>query len=270
MKRLAVFVGVVALSLSVASADDHKYTLKDLKALIDQKGYQEVLQHLEDIAPSERKQEWIDIAGQAAAAYLADAEDAQKLGIMVQVEKQYPALIKSSAYTKARLDAVPKAFSKCYESAGSRYGGQSERLEGYDKCIEIGKKLIDSEPTNAALALAVAKAPARTSYPHKAVGLWKIAITMAGKSSATVCKEPDLARGVVNSLYFAGGKTLEETNDVATICWAAVKKPVFDDVKKKDASDSFKVSACALASAQKDYGKADAAACADVPKPKTK
>jgi hypothetical protein len=32
MKQLAVFVGVIALSLSVASADDHTYTMKDLKA----------------------------------------------------------------------------------------------------------------------------------------------------------------------------------------------------------------------------------------------
>lgn len=267
MKQLAVCVGVIALSLSVASADDHKYTLKDLKALIAQKGYQEVLQHLDDVAPSDRNQEWTDVAGQAAAGYLGDAEDDQKLQLMMAVEKQYPALLKSSAYAKARLDAVPKAFGKCYEHAGSRYGGQSERLEGYDKCIEISKKFIDSDPTNAALALALAKAPARTSYPHKALGLFKIAITMAGKSSATVCKEPDLARGVINSLHFAGGKTLEETNEVATICWASVKKPLIDEIKKSD-SDSFKTNACALASAQKDYGKDDKAACAGAEKPK--
>ena len=37
--------------------------MKDLKALIAQKGYQEVLQHLNDVAPSDRNQEWTDIAG---------------------------------------------------------------------------------------------------------------------------------------------------------------------------------------------------------------
>ena len=267
MKQLAVFVGVIALSLSVASADDHKYTLKDLKALIAQKGYQEVLQHLDDVAPSDRNQEWTDIAGQAAAGYLADAEDDQKLQLMMGFEKQYPALLKSSVYAKARLDAVPKAFGKCYEHAGSRHGGEASRLEGYDKCIETSKKFIDSDPTNAALALALAKVPAHTSYPHKAIGLLKIALTMAGKSSATVCKEPDLPGAVINSLYFAGGKTLEETNEVAVACWAAVKKPLFVDVKKSD-SDSFKTNACAVASSQKDYGKDDKEACAGVAKPK--
>jgi len=266
MKQLAAFVGVIVFSMSVAYAD--KYAMKDLKALIGQKGYQEVLQHLDDIAPSDRNQDWIDVAGQAAQGYLATAEDDEKLQLMVQLEKQYPTIIKSTAYTKARLDAVPKAFGKCYSEAGSRYGGQDERLAGYDKCIEIAKKFIESEPTNAALALALAKAPAKTSYPHKALGLWKIAITMAGKSSATVCKEPDLAGGVVNSWHFAGGKALEETNDIATICWAAVKAPVFVELKKKDVSESFQINACALASAQKDYGKGDAAVCAGVPKPK--
>ena len=269
MKQLAVFVGAVALSLSVssASADDHKYTLKDLKALIDSKSYQEVMQHLDDVAPSERKQEWIDLAGTAVAGYLADAEDGEKLGLLVSVEKQYPALIKSSAYTKARLDAIPKAFSACYEQASSRYGGESERLKGFDKCIEIGQKFINSEPGNAALPLAIARATGKTSFPYKALGLWKTAITAAGKSSATVCKEDAIARGVINALYFASGKLLTETNEVATICWATVKAPLMADLKKSE-SDSFNISACALASAQKDYGKADAAACADVPKPK--
>src|SRR5437868_4830171 len=144
MKQLVVFVGVIVFSLSVASADDHKYAMKDLKALIGQKGYREVLQHLEDIAPSDRNQDWIDVAGQAAAGYLATAEDGEKLQLMVQIEKQYPTIIKSSAYTKARLDAVPKAFSKCYSEAGSSYGGQDERLAGYDKCIAIAKTFIES------------------------------------------------------------------------------------------------------------------------------
>ena|GEM_PF-1540311 len=268
MKQLVAFVGVMTLSLSVAFAD--KYAMKDLKALIAQKGYQEVLQHLDDIAPSDRNQDWIDVAGQAVAGYLPTAEDSEKLPLMVQVEKQYPMIIKSSAYLKARLDAVPKAFGKCYSEAGSAYGGQDERLAGYDKCIAIAKKFIESEPTNAALALALAKAPAKTSYPHKALGLFKIAITMAGKSSATVCKEPDLAGGIINSWHFAGGKALEETNDVAATCWASVKAPVFVELKKKDVSETFQMNACALASAQKDYGKDDAATCADAPKPKTK
>ena len=262
-------LGVIVISLSVAAADDHKYTLKDLKALIAQKGYQEVLQHLDDVAPSDRSQEWVDVAGQAAAGYLADAEDDQKLPMMVQFEKQYPTVLKSQAYARARLDAVPKAFGKCYEHAGSRYGGEASRLEGFDKCNEIGKKFIDSDPTNAALALAIAKVPARTSFPHKALPLFKIAITVAGKSSATVCKEPDLARGVINSLHFAGGKTLEETDEIATTCWASVKKPLIDELKKSE-SDSFKTNACALAGAQKDFGKDEKAACAGVEKPKTR
>jgi len=274
MKQLAIFVGVVALSLSVsvprASADDHKYTLKDLKALIDQKGYQEVLQHLDDVAPSDRKQDWIDVAGQAAAAYMTEAEATDKLGIMVSLEKQYPALIKSAAYTKARLDAIPKAFSACYEHASGRYGGEEERLKGFDKCIEMGQKFIDSEPSNAAMPLAIARATGKTSFPYKSLGLFKTALAAAGKGAAAVCKEEGITHGVINALHFAGGKLLEETTAVSTTCWAVVKKPVMDEVTKKDTSDTFKMSACAIASAQKDYGKADAAACADVPKPKTK
>src|ERR1700729_2070430 len=151
MKHLAVLVGVLALSMSAASADSHKYSLKDLKALIDSKGYQEALQHLGDISPGDRNQDWINIAGTASAGYLATTDDAQKLQIIEMVEQQYPTVVKSPDYTRARLAAIPGAFGKCFDQAGSSYGGQDERMKGYDKCLELGQKFIASEPGNAAL-----------------------------------------------------------------------------------------------------------------------
>jgi hypothetical protein len=266
MKHLAVLVGVLALSMSAASADDHKYSLKDLKALIDQKGYQEVLQHLDDISPADRNQDWINVAGTASAGYLATAEDGQKLQIMMMVEKQYPTVVKSPAYTRARLDAIPHAFSKCYDQAGSSYGGQDERMKGYDKCLEVGQKFIDSEPGNAGLPLAIAKATGHTSYPYKSIGMFRLAITAAGKSGASVCQEPAVAGGIVNGLHFLGGKQLAEAKELAATCWTTVKKPLFVELNKTT-NKSYKTAACEIASAQKDFGPDDKQACAGAPKP---
>ena len=182
MKQLVVFVGVIVFSLSVASADDHKYAMKDLKALIGQKGYREVLQHLEDIAPSDRNQDWIDVAGQAAAGYLATAEDGEKLQLMVQIEKQYPTIIKSSAYTKARLDAVPKAFSKCYSEAGSSYGGQDERLAGYDKCIAIAKTFTGAVEGTSTVEMLTASNATSRAY----VAFERLDVSVDGRKGALV------------------------------------------------------------------------------------
>ena len=76
MKHLLALAALAALA-TTAHADDRKYTLADLKALIEQKGYQEAIEHMKDIAPSERKAEWIDIAGTAGAGLITGAPDAE-------------------------------------------------------------------------------------------------------------------------------------------------------------------------------------------------
>lgn len=266
MKQLALFVGVLAVSVSVASADDHKYTMKDLKALIDQKGYREVLQHLDDVSPSERNQDWIDIAGTAAGQYIGSASDEQKLGLMQAIEKQYPVVVKSQAYSKARLDAIPAAFSKCYAEAGGSWGDRDERMKGYDECIEVGQKFIDSEPNNPALPLALARATARTSIPFKSISQFKIAVAAAGKSGQTVCKEPGIPKGILNALHFATGKLRTDTSELAATCWSMVKPPLVAEVKKAD-HGSFKTNACAIMAGQKDYSADDKQACAGAAKP---
>jgi hypothetical protein len=48
-------LGALAAFATTAHADDKKYTMADLKALIEQKGYQEAIEHMKDISPSERK-----------------------------------------------------------------------------------------------------------------------------------------------------------------------------------------------------------------------
>src|SRR3569833_3036890 len=96
----SVCVAAILLTASFASADKHKrFTLADLKSLIEQKSYREALQHLGDISPSERKAEWQDLAGQAAVGVVQGGEDEiSQLAMMIEIEHQYPIVIKNAKY----------------------------------------------------------------------------------------------------------------------------------------------------------------------------
>ena len=62
----SLVVVVIMVLASVAHADDKKYTLADLKALVGQSAFKEAFQHLGDISPSQRTAEWVDLAAAAS------------------------------------------------------------------------------------------------------------------------------------------------------------------------------------------------------------
>ncbi len=239
MKHLLALAALAAIA-TTAHADDKKYTMADLKALIEQKGYQEAIEHLKDISPSERKAEWIDIAGTAGAGMVTGAPDAEtKLGFMIQVEKDIPAILKSPKYLTARADAAGAAFNACFDRGD------------FQQCRDYALVFVDNDPKNAKATLDVAKAVRRGMSHFGAVPFFKRALA-AGKP-ATVCADEDLALAVVSGLGLeAKDERLADSQAIGTTCWKNVK----DSVIKELLSDSgkkgrFHDNACALAKANK-------------------
>ena len=239
MKQLLALAALAALA-TTAHADDKKYTLADLKALIEQKAYQEAIEHLKDISPSERKAEWTDIAGTAGAGILTSAPDAEtKLYFMIQVEKDIPAILKSPKYLTARADATGDAFNTCFDRGD------------FQQCRDNALVFVDADPKNAKATLAVAKAVRRGMSHFAAVPFFKRALA-AGKP-ATVCPDEDLALAVVSGLGLDAKDTkVADSQALGTTCWKEVK----DSVIKELMSDSgkkgyFHDNACALAKTNK-------------------
>jgi len=239
MKHLLALAALAAFA-TTAHADDKKYMMADLKALIEQKGYQEAIEHMKDISPSERKAEWIDIAGTAGAGIVTGAPDAQtKLGFMVQVEKDLPAILKSPKYLTARADAAGAAFNECFDHGD------------FQQCRDYALVFVDNDPKNAKATLDVAKAVRRGMSHFASVPFFKRALA-AGKP-ATVCADEDLALAVVSGLGLdKADAKLADTQALGTTCWKNVK----DSVIKELLSDSGKKgryhdNACALAQANK-------------------
>ncbi|HUJ62495.1 MAG TPA: hypothetical protein VLX92_28535 [Kofleriaceae bacterium] len=234
MTKHAMLVSCLCLAASVASADnDKKYTMTDLKALVDQKSFQEALMHLGDIAPSARNAEWQDVAVRAALGMVDSGEDAvTKLTYMIAIEKQYPVLIKNAKYAAMRTDLGPKGFDACFQ------GGDTQT------CLDYALKFIDADPGNGKLALAIAKVGRRGMNSYSAVPLFKRAVA---SNKAAVCKDDDLSITIVAAL----GLPADYTNQVdarsiaSTACWAELRKPIVDELAKGE-TGYFHDNACAL------------------------
>jgi hypothetical protein len=243
MKQLLALAALASLSLvaaSTARADDKKYTLADLKALIDQKGYQEAIEHLKDVSPSERKAEWIDIAGTAGAGMVTGAPDAGvKLSFMVQIEKDLPAILKSPKYLTARADAAGAAFNTCFNQGD------------FQQCRDYALVFVDADPKNAKATLDVAKAVRRGMSHFAAVPFFKRALA-AGKP-ATVCADEDLSLAVVSGLGLdKDDAKLADSLAIGTTCWKNVKDPVIKELMSDSGKKGrYHDNACALVKTNK-------------------
>ncbi len=218
---------------TLAHADDKKYTMADLKALVTQQSYREAVQHLDDVAPSERNADWQEVAGNAAAGLVASLDEAdEKLTTMRGLEARFPLLLKSAKYRTARTDAGPAAFTMCFHN--------DDRLE---ECRVAALKFVDADPTNAKLTLSIAKVVRMGIMSYGAVPFFKRAVA----ASKTACKDEDLAIAVFAGLglpydnaLFVDAKPLAQTQ-----CWSELKKPLLKELAAND-SGYFKVNVCDL------------------------
>ena len=106
MRAAQSLVVAAVMTAALARADAPKDTIADLKALVAQQAYKEAYVHLADIAPSQRNADWIDVGGEACAGLLGtvDASDGTTLALIDQIDRNFPPLLKSAKYTKARAD----------------------------------------------------------------------------------------------------------------------------------------------------------------------
>lgn len=243
---------VLALVPMVAHADkDKKYTLADLKALVDGKSYQEALEHLDDISPSERKADWQDLAGKAAIGAVDHArQPLQKLQLMLAVEERFPVLVKDTKYNSMRTEQGPKGFGACFDAS-------------YDpgECRSFAIKFVDDDPSNGKLALAMAKVARKGMNAYNSAPLFKRAVA-ANKANATVCKDEDTRLMTVAALGLPkDDEQLADGRGVANSCWNDLRGPIVDALKKDD-SGYYKDNACDVLKQHKEVRGEVVALCA--------
>jgi hypothetical protein len=209
-----VSLALVFAAIATVHADSHHYTLADLRALVDARAYAEAVQHLGDVAPASRKDDWIDVAGRACAGLVATADEGDRFYHLRNIEDRYPQVLKSPAYLAARADAAPGAFAACFRDAD------------FADCRDFALRFVDGDPKNAKLTLAMAKIVRRgMSTYFAAVPFFKRAL--AANKPGAVCGDDDFELAVVSGLGLdASDVRLADTLAIATTCWTEMREVV--------------------------------------------
>jgi hypothetical protein len=207
-------LAVIALLASVAHADDHKYTLADLKTLVGDNAYQEALQHVGDVPPAQRNADWIEVAATAAAGVLATlpADDGSTIVMIDMIDREYPQLMKSAKYTKPRAELGVDGLGGCFRMR--------------DDCMPVALRFAGSDR---ALALATAK----NTVVHDAAGT----VTLLKRvMDPKLCREEALQRAVLAGLDRKPDSAIAtDARSMMMTCWDVVKESVakaFDEASK--------------------------------------
>ncbi len=256
MRKQLLACALLAITTSAATADDKKYTLADLKALLSQKSYKEAVAHLADISPAERNAEWQTIAADASAGYIAGLSNDDLSAKILEIERldgEFPLILKSPKYNKARADIGLKGFEACF----------SERY-AFQVCKDHFVKFVDADVTNPDLTFRAAKLIRRNVTPYSAAAaFFQKAITAAGKTAGAICKDEDLKLVVISG--FNAPADWEQNkivhNIVVNTCWNEFKSVVQDEYKKASETSSERRNTCAILKAKSSLSVDQTRAC---------
>lgn len=217
-----------------ALAAPEKYTMEDLKALGESQGWAELLEHIEDVRPSERKGPWKDLLEKAAIGVMSQLRDQKKnaegLGTSEALLGRFPALKQSKGFMAVRQETGLGALSECFQDA---YAGQ--------RCFDELDRFLKADPNDAALAFAAGKMVVEkgrlyaAAPPYFAKGLAAPAVRKTG------CKDPSVKDAVLRAFGQPPDyENVKAANQVAfQQCYAELKEVLLDAFYKSGGYESF-------------------------------
>ncbi|MBA3456711.1 MAG: hypothetical protein H0T42_26715 [Deltaproteobacteria bacterium] len=243
VRRLVIAMMLVS---SVAQADNKKYTLADLKALNDQSAFKEAFLHIGDIAPAQRKAEWLDVAATAAGGVLGilDTDDGSTAAAIDQIDKEYPALLKSAKYTKPRAELGYQGLEGCFSQTNGYWSSY-----GLDNCIKIGMRFVANSGGDKALALKVAKLARRSMNSASSVPFFEAAV---GKDNKALCADSDFKIAVVAGIALPPDyPNAPKARKLMVTCWDSVKDAVLEAFEADSEGGYIHQNACETLIAKK-------------------
>lgn len=148
MRRLTPLLAL--LWATPTFAEPQKYTMEDLKALGESQSWSELLEHVEDVRPSERKGPWKDLLDKASSGVVLQLRDQKKnaegLATADAILGRFPTLKQSKAFMSARKEVGLGAMGECFQD---QYAGQ--------RCFEELDRFLKADPADAELAFAAGK-----------------------------------------------------------------------------------------------------------------
>lgn len=148
MTRTLLCFGLAAIAFT-AVARANNYDLADLDALAKQAAWQELLDHADNIAPSQRTAHWSELVEQAAVGMVSELDTERltytALPAVDELARRYPVLKHSKPFMAKRANVGLRVFTRCFDLAGDSGADAKmcgERLAGF----------ADADPDNLELA----------------------------------------------------------------------------------------------------------------------
>ncbi len=201
------------------------YELADLKALETQQGWRELVDHLGDIVPSKRNDEWKGLAERSLVALLdtLEVKDEHKAQEMLnQIDEQlkrWAFLKQSKPFLARRADVGLKAFAITF--------GSSRHNAGDDPWRERLKDFVAADTVTADLPLRAGKLVTSRLVADAAIPFFKPALAKAGKP---LCRDADVQKALVAS--WLEGTYREDATAMTDTCFDELKPRLTAELAK--------------------------------------
>lgn len=213
--RLLLCICIITAAPSLFA---ESYGVADLQALEKQGSFEELVEHLGDVAPSKRDATWIGLAERGGAGYLGsvklDEHNADKtIAWSDRLLQRYPVLKQSKLFMGKRAEVGLSAFGLTFSN--------SRHSAGDDPWLARLKEFVGSDGVTADLPQQAARRVQRVLVAEVAWPLWKLALDRG----AAVCKDPDFQKSILGAIEGDVWKG-ETTPVVQSRCWNELKAPL--------------------------------------------
>lgn len=213
---LALGAGVPAWAEPPAAA---KYTLEDLRALAESSSWAELLEHAEDVRPSERKAEWKSLLEKAAAghvdSFLAQKKPHEALAVADQVRARFGQLATAPAFAEKRRAAGLAVYATCFDDAYAA-----------GRCVDDLRAFVATEGHAPELARAAGKLLVERARMRAPAAPFFAKAVAADKA---VCADPSVAEAVLDAIgqppHYDNAKAAAELAFGA--CYAVLEKALW-------------------------------------------
>ena len=244
----------MALCVCTISRAD-SYGVADLQALEKQGGFEELVDHLGDVAPSKRDATWSGLAERGVVGWLGGVklDERSAPALLDKLDKllqRFPQLKQSKPLMAKRGEVGLKAFDWTF--GGSRHSaGDDPWLDKLREFVGADGGVTADLPQQAAHRVQK-RLVAEVAWPF-----WKTAIDRG----AQVCKDGDFQQSILGAIE--DGVWKSETESVLqNKCWNELKAPMTADLMKR--SFEYRKHACPILKAKNVTLSAEQAAKCDL------
>jgi hypothetical protein len=219
------------LASAPATGQRRYYSMADLKALERSGSWAELLEHIEDIKPSERGAPWRSLLAKAARSWLEQpgisTNPQRAVALSAALLRRFPRLRRDKDLMGRRNKVGMRAFRSCF--------AVPRRAEWCEKHL---RGFVKQDPDNTTLAMKAGKLVRRSMRHHVAVHYFHQALFSGGKAArearARRCADEDLKLSVVSAISLHPGTRDREIRLARALafgpCWSRLRQPLVDRV----------------------------------------